>query len=92
MSEVMALRTQIIDNLKALDYPNLNDRYFLLLWDGQREYTVFLDHPQYTMRYNFHSDEYHGEGPTPEEAYDNMLKKTALYLYVRYHQRDLFEE
>ncbi|KAG9843760.1 hypothetical protein KCU98_g7819, partial [Aureobasidium melanogenum] len=86
MSETMALRTQILDNLRALEYPNLKDRHFVLIWDGKGEYTVSLDD-----RHVSRESDYYGKGPTPEEAYDNMLKQTAFYLYAGYHRKNLVE-
>ncbi|KAG9732652.1 hypothetical protein KCU73_g11265, partial [Aureobasidium melanogenum] len=91
MSEVMALRTQILGNLKMLGCYGLRDRRdFVLIWNGEREYTVFFDHLDPFGRHEFRDDDYHGKGATIEEAYTNMLKQTARELYRCYHKKDSF--
>ncbi|KAG9673900.1 hypothetical protein KCU99_g3925, partial [Aureobasidium melanogenum] len=83
MSEVMALRTQILENLKALRDRNLERRQFVSILDGDEEWTIFLDDTNPSLPRVFRESDYHGKGPTPEEAYKNMLKQTARELYRR---------
>ncbi|KAH0026924.1 hypothetical protein KCU78_g4181, partial [Aureobasidium melanogenum] len=90
MSEVMALRTQILENLKALRDRNLEGRQFVSTLDGDERWIVFLGDPDFPWRCVLYMSDYHGKGATIEEAYTNMLKQTARELYRCYHEKDLF--
>ncbi|KAH0350786.1 hypothetical protein KCU83_g4676, partial [Aureobasidium melanogenum] len=80
----MALRTQILENLEILNYPDLTDRRFALIWDGLKEWIVFLEHLKPLKRHEPIVGSYYGKGITPEEAYDDIFKQTARELYRRY--------
>ncbi|KAG9653038.1 hypothetical protein KCU64_g8165, partial [Aureobasidium melanogenum] len=76
MSEVTILRTQILENLEILNYPDLTDRRFALIWDGLEEWIVFLEHLKPLKRHEPFVGSYYGKGITLEEAYDRLGSRT----------------
>ncbi|KAH0369489.1 hypothetical protein KCU65_g3276, partial [Aureobasidium melanogenum] len=83
MGAIGDLRTQILDNIRVL-YPNFRpDSRFVLTCDvddGPEKWTVVLGVPaahrpcKYSVYYN------HGKGDSPEAAYKDLLRNTALEL------------
>ncbi|KAG9700866.1 hypothetical protein KCU95_g945, partial [Aureobasidium melanogenum] len=97
MSEIMALRAQIMDNMEMLNYPDLQLCRFVLtvdheLHDGDPFWHVFLDKPthhpfnpdQPSMTKGYGDIKFQGEGDTPEDAYKDLLKWTAEMLHNGY--------
>ncbi|KAG9565485.1 hypothetical protein KCU71_g5287, partial [Aureobasidium melanogenum] len=84
MSEVTILRTQILENLEILNYPDVNNRGFVLICDGLEEWIVFLEHLKPLKRHEPFVGSYYGKGIAPEEAYTDIFKQTARELYRRY--------
>ncbi|KAH0383476.1 hypothetical protein KCU92_g5291, partial [Aureobasidium melanogenum] len=89
MSEIVALRTQIWDNLEILGYPDLKSHRFVLTWagfDNDGLWAVFLEHSDPSQR-AYVLPAYQGQGDTPEEAYTDMLKQVAHRLYFVYSSK-----
>ncbi|KAG9660180.1 hypothetical protein KCU95_g548, partial [Aureobasidium melanogenum] len=97
MSEIMALRTQIMDNMEMLNYPDLQLCHFVLTVnhdndDGDPFWHVFLDKPahhpfsphQPSVARGYCDIKFQGEGDTPEDAYKDLLKYTAEMLHRGY--------
>ncbi|KAG9673928.1 hypothetical protein KCU99_g3926, partial [Aureobasidium melanogenum] len=84
MGEISDLRTQILDNIQVL-YPDFKtDARFILtcnIDDGHEEWTVILGRP-ILDRHRQYADIYGtGIGGTPEAAYRDLLKNTAMELH-----------
>ncbi|KAH0026922.1 hypothetical protein KCU78_g4182, partial [Aureobasidium melanogenum] len=84
MSEIIALRTQILDNIQVLYLDFKTDARFILTCnedDGSEKWTVILGRPildrdgQYANVYGG------GIGGTPETAYKDLLRDTARVLH-----------
>ncbi|KAG9515354.1 hypothetical protein KCU93_g9492, partial [Aureobasidium melanogenum] len=95
MSEIIVLRTQIIDNMEMLNYPDLQLCRFVLtldiMDDDNKTWHVFLDKParlpfdlnQHTT-HGYNDIRLKGEGDSPEDAYKDLLKWTAEFLHHSY--------
>ncbi|KAH0280714.1 hypothetical protein KCU91_g829, partial [Aureobasidium melanogenum] len=102
MSEVMVLRTQIMDNMEMLNYPDLQICRFVLTVDENHEYDeeiwyVFLDKParvsydsgQPSTGRGYDDIKLVGKGDSPESAYRDLLKLTADELHIAYRDNKM---
>jgi hypothetical protein len=79
------------DNLRILDYPELEGLQFVIVRDGE-EWIVFLGRPGRVdsrpkgskLRRVYDASTYKGRGLTPDLAYLDLLGHTADELSIRY--------
>ncbi|KAG9653039.1 hypothetical protein KCU64_g8164, partial [Aureobasidium melanogenum] len=91
MSEIIALRTLIMDNMEMLNYPDLKLCRFVLTEDKDNDGSVwhaFLDKPAsgpyHSMRGDYKDIMLIGEGYSPTEACEDLLNFTAELLHLSY--------